>query len=229
MFSENNIPACIGVVLDGNRRWAKERNLPSHEGHREGFENLKRLVDWTKEVGIAHMAVYVFSTENWKRSTEEVGYLMDMMRTQLKKKFEELKGDDVAIRFIGDLSLFDDDIQKLISNLHDANPEQSKHHVWIAASYGGRSEIVSAVNRLLVSGVEKVTEEDFANALWTKGMPDPDIIIRTGGNRRLSNFLTWASVYSELFFVDTFWPAFTKEQFLEILREYEERKRNFGK
>jgi len=229
MSVEKSTPECVGVILDGNRRWAKEQGLSSYEGHKEGFENLKRLAEWAKEEGVPHLAVYIFSTENWKRTKEEVGYLMNMMRTQLKKQFTELKGEDVAVHFVGDLTLFDADIQELIREMHEANPKNPKRHLWLAASYGGRAEIVSAVNTLLESGAQKVTEEDFERVLWTSGMPDPDIIIRTGGDKRLSNFLTWASVYSELFFVDTFWPAFSREQFLGILKEYDERKRNFGK
>jgi undecaprenyl diphosphate synthase len=227
-MSSNSI-SCIGVILDGNRRWAKERNLPTLKGHTQGFENLKNLVQWAQEAEIPHLVVYAFSTENWKRGEEEVGYLMNMIRTQLTKQFSELRNEQTAVHVVGDVSLFPNDIQELIHKLHAENSPQAQYHVWIAASYGGRAEIVSAVNKLLEKKNVSVTEEEFAQALWTAGMPDPDVIIRTGGDRRLSNFVTWASVYSELFFVDTFWPSFSKEQFLQILEEYAVRKRNYGK
>lgn len=229
MSSENTIPACVGVILDGNRRWAKERNLHTLEGHKKGYENLRELTDWTREAGILHLVVYAFSTENWKRTADEVGYLMDMLRTELMKRFSELRKDDTAVHMVGDIGMLPADIQKLVQELHDSNDPDATYHVWVAMSYGGRAEIVSAVNMLLEKGVTHVSEEEFASSLWTAGMPDPDLIIRTGGNRRLSNFLTWASVYSELFFVDTFWPAFTKEEYFHILETFANRGRNFGK
>jgi undecaprenyl diphosphate synthase len=229
MSSENTTPTCVGVILDGNRRWAKERNLHTLEGHKKGYENLRELAEWTREAGIPHLVVYAFSTENWKRTAEEVGYLMDMMRTELMKRFSELRNEDTAVHVVGDMSMLPADIQDLVQELHKANAADAPYHVWVAVSYGGRAEIVSAVNALLAEGVTQVSEEEFASTLWTAGMPDPDLIIRTGGNHRLSNFLTWASVYAELFFVDTFWPAFTKEEYLHILETFAIRGRNFGK
>jgi len=222
------VPACVGVILDGNRRWAKEQGLPFFEGHTQGYKNLKKLTEWCKEENIKHVVVYAFSTENWKRTEEEVGHLMNLLRSELAKYFDGLRNDEVAVQMVGNLDMLSQDIRELVQKLHETNPKNPKYHVWIAVSYGGRAEIVSAVNKLLKEGKREVDEEVFARALWTSGMPDPDIIIRTGGDRRLSNFLTWASVYSELFFVDTFWPAFTKEEFQEILQTFANRKRRYG-
>ncbi|KKS83462.1 MAG: Isoprenyl transferase [Parcubacteria group bacterium GW2011_GWA2_43_11] len=195
MDSETFIPTCVGFILDGNRRWAKERNLPTLEGHTEGYKRLKETVIWCHEAGVQHVVAYVFSTE----------------------------------------------IQELIEEVHDTNPRDPEFTLWLAASYGGRSEILAGVNKLLTQraqepcasagaeGKEQVTEEEFTHALWTSDMPDPDIIVRTGGQKRLSNFLAWSSGYSELFFLDTYWPAFSKEDLLLILKDFASRKRNFGK
>lgn len=228
MVEEKNIPTCVGFILDGNRRWAKERGLPTIEGHKKGYEKLKETVSWCKDEGIQHAVVYAFSTENWNRSEEEVGYLMDLMRLVLKTELHEIREDGSAIHLIGDTSLFPEDIQGLVQDMHASNPDTAQRHVWIAASYGGRAEILAGVNKLLKEGKQEVTEEEFLNSLWTHDMPDPEIIIRTGGNKRLSNFLTWSSVYSELFFLDTFWPDFSKEELTSILEEFSTKKPNFG-
>lgn len=228
MEDKKNI-ACIGFILDGNRRWARERGLPTLEGHREGYGRLKEVLKWCREAGIEHVAAYVFSTENWNRTKEEVSYLMDLIRTILIDDLSSIRGEDVAIHVVGDVKLFSDDIQEAIQNMHETNPKYAKQHVWLAASYGGRREIVAGVNELLKEGTKEVTEDNFKKMLWTKDMPDPDIIVRTGGERRLSNFLTWGGVYSELFFVDAYWPAFSKEDFDAVIEEYHERERRHGK
>jgi len=229
MSEKENTISCIGMIMDGNRRWAKECGVPKLKGHEKGYKKLKEATKWCREEGVQHLVVYAFSTENWNRGEDEVGYLMEMMRKLLKDDIETLREKDSAIHIVGDLVRFPQDIQKLIEDLHDSNPTDAKYHLWVAASYGGRAEIVAGVNKLVGQGVQEVTEEDFSNALWTAPMPDPEIVIRTGGKRRLSNFLTWGSVYSELFFIDTFWPAFSKEEFQEILNEYRGVGRNFGK
>lgn len=219
----------IGFILDGNRRWAKERNLPTLEGHRKGYENLKDVISWCKDAGIEHVVAYVFSTENWKRSSEEVSYLMDLIRTILVEELSKIRGDEVAVHVAGDVTLFPEDIQNSILEMEDSNPKNAQHHVWLAASYGGRPEIVAGVNALLSQGVKSVTAEEFAKVLWTGGLPDPDIIVRTGGEKRLSNFLAWSGVYSELFFLDVYWPAFSKKDFEAVLAEFRERDRRHGK
>jgi len=221
--------SCVGMIMDGNRRWAKKQGLSSIQGHKAGYENLKRVTQWCREEEVAHLVVYAFSTENWNRAKEEVDYLMEMMRFLLKDEIYELREDDVAVHIIGQISLFPEDVQKLTEEMHASNPNDAKYHLWIAASYGGRAEIVAGVNSLLQEGEAVVTEELFAKSLWTADMPDPEIVIRTGGEKRLSNFLSWSCAYSELFFIDTFWPAFSKEEFVEILEKYRNRKRNFGK
>ena len=229
MSDTNNTLSCVGMVMDGNRRWAREQGVPKLEGHRKGYKKLQEVVDWCKDEGVQHLVVYALSTENWNRGEDEVGYLMDMMRKLLKDDIGTLRSSESAIHIVGDLSRFPEDIQGLIKDLHDSNPPEAKYHVWVAASYGGRAEILAGVNSALQNKTNSVDEEGFKKMLWTADMPDPELILRTGGKKRLSNFLTWSSVYSELFFIDTFWPALTKSEFQEVLDEYRGVGRNFGK
>jgi len=226
--NHTRVPACIGVIMDGNRRWARAQGLPTLEGHRKGYGKLKDLIQWCKEAGITHLVVYALSTENLNRSEEEVAYLLDLFR-EMGKELRAQNDKDVAVRFIGDSARFPHDIQETLNAVHAKNQHEAVHHVWIAAPYGGRAELVHAVNVLAGNGPGPYTEQDVADVLWSSGMPDPDIIIRTGGDHRLSNFLPWQSVYTELFFVDAPWPAFTKEDFFNILNRYAERERRYGK
>ena len=229
MASETYTPTCVGFILDGNRRWAKERNLPTLVGHTKGYEKLKETVEWCHEAGIQHVVAYVFSTENWNRPPQEVAYLLDLTRKLFATEIATIRQPNWAVRALGDLSLYPQNIQDLIQEVHDTNPRDPEFTLWLAASYGGRAEIVAGVNKLLAEGKEHITEDEFSQALWTSDMPNPDAIVRTGGQKRLSNFLAWSSGYSELFFLDTYWPAFSKEDFTLILQEFATRKRNFGK
>lgn len=220
-------PLSIGIIMDGNRRWARARGETHVEGHRAGFEKLKEVVGWCHESGIEHLAVYALSTENWQRPKEEVSFLLDLFRTLLRGEVGKVQKEGVAVHFVGVLERFPDDIQSGIAACEEENPREPQGHLWVCASYGGRAEIVAAANKLCENGQE-ITEETFADAIFTRGMPDPDIIIRPGGEKRLSNFLTWQSVYSELFFLDTHWPDFSKEEFEGILSDYASRQRRRG-
>lgn len=220
-------PNAVGVIMDGNRRWAKQRDMPTVEGHRAGYARLKEVLEWCKEDGVHDLAVYAFSTENWHRAEEEVGGLMRLMRYVLEHELSELRSHDVAVHVVGDLARFPDDLQQSIARLHETNSPDAQYRLWVCASYGGRAEIVHAAAKLLEAGGDG-TEARFAEALWSAGMPDPDIVIRTGGQQRLSNFLPWQSVYSELFFLDTLWPDFSREEWGGVLAAYAARKRNFG-
>lgn len=226
---------CLGFIMDGNRRWAREQDLSTFEGHKRGGEVLGESIDWVREAGIAHVVYYAFSTENWKRSEEEVSYLMDLFQEWLKNIEKKITADKRAgqsvarVRIVGRREDFREDIQKQMDSLERASEdgEGAQTTVWIALSYGGRAEIVEAVNQAVRTGKE-VDVDSFERLLWTADMPDPDIIIRTGGEQRLSNFLTWKSVYSELLFLDKHWPALTKADFNGILSEYEKRERRRG-
>ena len=214
--------------MDGNRRYAKERNLSSLQGHRAGYEKLKEFLKWNEDLGVKCVMVYAFSSENWKRSEEEVSYLMDLFREALRN-VEEYHNRG-ALRVLGDISRLPEDIQKLIKDAESRTAGKDGLTLGLAVSYGGRDEILRAVKDILKekAAPEEVTEDFFSNHLSTRGLPDPDMIIRTSGEQRLSGFLPWQSVYSEFFFPKTHWPALTKEEFLAMIDTYGQRHRRFG-
>jgi undecaprenyl diphosphate synthase len=221
-------PKCIGFIMDGNRRFARDKSLPTFEGHSKGLEAMKDCISWGKEKGIEHLVFYAFSTENWKRSSEEVDYLMTIMEKALRSVIDSSPEERSRVRVIGQLNDLPEKLQKMIKQVEEETREEDEPTVWVALSYGGRAEIVEAVNRSIAIG-ESVEEASFKSHFPSSELPDPDIIVRTGGEKRLSNFLTWQSVYSELVFIDTYWPAMTREDFDAILGEYEKRQRRFGK
>jgi len=231
-IENKDLPECIGFIMDGNRRWARERKFDTLEGHKIGLQNVfMGMIDTVRNLNIRHAVFYAFSTENWNRSENEVSYLMKLFQktlNELRKKAEETKKEGVRIRVVGDKSRFSDTIQNLMEQLEEKTETETKTTVWIALSYGGRAEIVSATNRAVEKG-EKVDEKTFKELMWTAEMPDPDIIIRTGGDRRISDFLLWQMAYSEFFFTDTLWPDFGEEEFKSMLSEYEGRQRRKGK
>lgn len=223
------VPQCIAIIMDGNRRYAKERGLPSFEGHRAGYEKIRQVMDWAREWGVANVIVFAFSTENWNRAQEEVGYLMKLFRTMISEVVKDALRDGVRLRFIGQRGRFEDDMQRSMDEAEKKTAHFTRQTLAIALSYGGRAEIVDAVRRIPLDEIATMTEEKFASYLWTHDIPDPDIIIRASGEQRLSGFLTWQSVYSELFFTKTYWPAFTREEFDAIIDEYSHRERRLGK
>lgn len=228
-------PKCVAIIMDGNRRWAKERNLPSLEGHRVGYNKIKEVAEWFIKEEVPNLIMYAFSIENWNRSPREVSYLMGLMKLMLDKELHTLSDRGIRVSFIGDLSLVPDDIRELISKTKNQDIQLEKLHLVIAFSYGGRREILSAVKEIYktkdINEIKALSEEDFSKFLLTNsiGVPDPDLIIRTSGEMRLSNFLTWQSVYSELFFTKTYWPDFNYEEFKKILEEFSLRERRLGK
>lgn len=225
----SKVPQCLGIIIDGNRRWARERGLPTLEGHRLGLEKVSEVMRWAQSAGIGHVIIYAFSTENWNRSPEEVNYLMNLFRTELLGQVKRWQAEKIRLRFIGSRERLDGDIQRGMEKAERDTAEASIITLVLAVSYGGRPEIVAAVNKLIQSGTKDAISEDlFAQNLWTVGIPDPDLIIRTAGEQRLSNFLTWQSVYSELFFIKTYWPDFSEAEFKQILAEYAGRERRFG-
>lgn len=218
------------MIMDGNRRWAKAHGLRREEGHLRGYERVKQFVHWAHQFGIKHVVVYGLSTENWKRSPEEVGYLLVLLRRLVSEGVKDMP-DVGTVHFIGERYMFPKDIQRSMVRTE----RDRKHHtgitLWLALSYGGRAEIVAAVNKLLRSARARsktITEKDVRRAMCSAHMPDPDLIIRTSGEMRLSNFLTWQSAYSELFFTPTYWPDFSKKEFAGILKVYAKRQRRYG-
>ena len=225
---ESHTPTCIGMIMDGNRRWAREHELSALEGHTKGLGNFDNVARWVRDLGVKHLVVYALSTENWNRSEEEVAHLMDVFRSAMKDAFERIKEEEGRLHFVGDIARFPEDIQEDMRSLERETASHDAFHVWVCASYGGRLEITDAAQRLSAAGKE-ITQESLQEALWSSGMPDPDIVIRTGGEQRLSNFLLWQSAYSELFFTDTYWPAFTQEELVSIIDAYLRRERRYGK
>ena len=223
-----NKPTCIGFIMDGNRRYAREHNLPTLEGHKKGLEEVfLNVVRYVRDAQIPHAVFYAFSTENWNRAREEVDYLMELFSSVLDRMSEEIDEKKVRIRFIGRLTDFSVEIQQKMHEVEERSAQYIDTTIWLALSYGGRAEILDAVNNAVEKG-GKVTEEMFSNMLWTSKMPGPAIIVRTGGEKRLSNFLPWQSVYSELHFIEKHWPALTEEDFKDILVTYDKRTRRHG-
>lgn len=234
--TEKKMPAHIGFIMDGNGRWAQAKGLPRQKGHVKGVETAERVIDYICEKGIRCATFYTFSTENWSRPKVEVDTILSLLSTYLDRLYdkylaEKEKYSHIEFRFIGDLSAFSDAIREKIQRLHDLAKSQDEIYttVNIAINYGGRSEIVNAVNRFIKENPDKtVTEEDISSYIYTSGLPDPDLIVRTAGEYRLSNFLTWQSVYSEYYATDVLWPDFTEEDIENAIEYYGSRKRKFG-
>lgn len=224
-----NGPRAIGIIMDGNRRWAKGRGLPTLEGHRKGLEKVRAATRWAFDAGVEEVTIYAFSTENWNRSKEEVEYLMKLFEDAFTNQFAEIIKEGGRIRFIGQRERMSEKLQTLMQDAEEQSEDNDKGTLVIALSYGGQAEILSAANALLAEGKEQITETELRSRMWSAGLLDPDLIIRTGGEKRLSNFLTWQSAYSELFFTDTMWPDFSEQEFMAILVEFSSRERRHGK
>lgn len=223
-----NIPSHLGIILDGNRRWAKERGLPSFEGHRKGAKVVKRVVEWAINRGIKTLTLYVFSTENWKRPEREVGFLMNLGKKMLHREFKKLGNEGIKIRFIGDKKKLPEGLQKKIEETEKLTENNKKMLLNIALSYGGRAEIVEALKNIVAKKIppEKISEKVIKENLWTS---DLDLIIRTGKVQRISNFLIWQAAYSELYFSPKYWPDFTEKDLDKALKDYGDRQRRFGR
>lgn len=226
---EKKIPKCIGIIMDGNRRWAKEEGIAIFDGYKIGYEKMKEVIKWAKEAEVKNLIFFAFSTENWNRPKKEIMYLMDLFENALVNELDEVKKENIRMKFIGQKECFSDKLQGMMEKVEEDTKNNTEGTIVLATSYGGRPEILYAVNKAIAQGKKNITEEEFSKMLWTEDMPDPDIIIRTSGEKRLSGFLPWQGVYSELFFIDTHWPAFSKEEFLTILDEYSNRERRRGK
>lgn len=227
------VPNHIAIILDGNGRWAKKRGMPRSFGHVKGCENLEDICEVAKELGVKYLTVYAFSTENWKRSKEEVDGLMKLFRNYLKKCIKISQKNNMRVKVIGDITAFDSDIQESIKKLEDFSKDFTDLHFQIALNYGSRDEITRAVNRMLEDQkAEKletpVSEDMISDYLDTAGIPDPDLMIRTSGELRLSNYLLWQLAYSEFYFTDVPWPDFKKEELIKAIEKYNERDRRYG-
>jgi undecaprenyl diphosphate synthase len=224
------VPRHVAIIMDGNGRWARQRGLPRLAGHRAGTENVRRIAEACREHGVRILTLYAFSTENWKRPEEEVGGLMSLLSQVIERELDSLQQHGVRLRHLGALEDLPEKLQDKIRDAVDATAKNDKWYINIAINYGGRREILEAVRRMMREGVdpEDVTEEAFSGYLYTAGLPDPDLVIRTAGEMRLSNFLIWQSAYAEYFSTPTYWPDFGPEEFGEALAAYARRTRKFG-
>lgn len=230
----DNIPNHIGIIMDGNGRWAKKRLQPRVMGHKAGMDALQKVTIEASQLGVKVLTVYAFSTENWKRTEEEVGALMFLLKWYLNDLLNSSDLDNVKINVLGDITRLDPGIQKLILKLEDKTKDYTGLKLNIAFNYGGRDEITRAVKSIATSvknneiSVEDINEDLISNNIYTAGMPDPDLLIRPGGEKRISNFLPWQLSYTEFIFTDKYWPDFNRDDLDEAILEYERRNRKFG-
>ena len=223
------LPVHIGIIMDGNGRWAKQRNLPRTNGHKEGLTVAKNSVREAAALGVKYVTLYTFSTENWKRAQEEVGFLMNLIRNHLRAEFEFYKENGIRIQHIGDLDGLPQDVQQEIKNAIAETAHFEGTTVILAINYGARNEIYRGIKKLAVSGnLDSFTESDFNKYLDVPQMPDVDLLIRTGGELRLSNFLLWQAAYAELVFTDTLWPDYNIDEFKKHIELFQKRTRRFG-
>jgi len=231
----NNLPRHVAIIMDGNGRWARQRGKPRIMGHRAGVESVREIVRTAREIGISVLTLYAFSTENWQRPPVEVQALMGLLKSFLESELANLARNNVCLRCSGQQERFPVEIQTLLRRVVLETAENNGLVLNLALSYGGRSEIIQAVQAIAHKCClgefrpQEISSEIFADHLYTRGLPDPDLLIRTGGESRLSNFLLWQTSYSELHFTETLWPDFRKEGFLHAIADYQKRQRRFGK
>lgn len=229
-----NIPKHIAIILDGNGRWAKKKGMPRNYGHVQGSKNVEKICEEAYNLGVKYLTVYAFSTENWKRPKDEVDALMGLLKNYMKTCLKRAKKNNMCVRVIGDKTALAPDIQERIAELEEATKENDGLHFQIALNYGSRDEMVRAIKKVCKDFKEGIITEDeldealFSNYLDTKGIPDPDLMIRTSGEQRLSNYLMWQLAYSEFYFTDVLWPDFTKEELIKAIEFYNGRDRRFG-
>ena len=229
-----NVPQHVAIILDGNGRWAKSKGMPRNYGHVQGSKNVERICEEAWRLGIKYLTVYAFSTENWNRPQDEVDALMNLLRRYMKTCLTTAAKNDMKVRVIGDITRLDKDIRSRILELEEATKNNGGLNFQIAINYGSRDEIVRGIRRLAQDCVDnkqdpaEITEAVIERYLDTHGIPDPDLLIRTSGEQRLSNFLLWQLAYTEFYFTDVHWPAFTKEELIKAIEQYNKRDRRFG-
>ncbi len=234
VIDSENIPKHVAIIMDGNGRWAKKRFLPRKAGHKAGADALEGIIDAAKKIGIKHLTVYAFSTENWKRSQEEIDGIMDLLRSYVKKYTERAKKDNVKMDAIGDITRLAPDIQESIKNLEEATKDKDALNLHIALNYGGRDDIKRCVKKICKDiengklSYDNIDEDVISKNLDTANIPDPELVIRTSGEERISNFLLWQIAYSEFCFSDKLWPDFKEEDLFEAVYNYQNRNRRFG-
>ena len=224
----SKLPKHIAIIMDGNGRWAKKRFLPRIIGHTNGVKTVKNIVECARKLNIRVLTLYAFSTENWIRPQEEISGLMNLLKSYLKSELETMLTNKIAFRVIGDISKFSKDLQDEILNVTNKTKDNKEMVLNIALNYGARQEILRAFKLLQEKGIINPNEQDISDNLYTGSLPDPDLLIRTSGEMRISNFLLWQIAYSEIYVTDVLWPDFTEEEFYKAIIEYQKRERRFG-
>ena len=227
-IDSSKLPKHIAIIMDGNGRWAKKKFLPRIIGHTNGVKTVKEIVQCARELNIKVLTLYAFSTENWIRPKDEVTGIMNLLKTHLKSELETMLSNKISFNVLGDISKFSKDLQDEIINVMEKTKNNKEMTLNVALNYGARQELVRAFKLLQEKKVTDITEQDITDNLYTKGMPDPDLLIRTSGEMRISNFLLWQIAYSEIYITDVLWPDFTKEEFYKAIIEYQKRERRFG-
>lgn len=233
-MDKTNIPNHVAIIMDGNRRWAKEKGIDYRLGHKEGAKTLEKVVRYSKKVGIKYITVYAFSTENWKRSEEEVGALMLLLKTYLDDYGKRADSENIKVKVLGDISALSEGLQKSIRKCEDRTRDNDGITFCIGINYGGRDEIIHAIKNIATDvkngkiNIDDIDETIVSNNLYTANIPDPDLVIRTSGELRTSNFLPWQIVYSEFLFLDKYWPDFSEEDIDNAILVYQKRNRKFG-
>lgn len=233
-MNTENMPKHIAIIMDGNRRWARERNLDIKQGHKEGAKTLEKIVRYANKIGLQYITVYAFSTENWKRTQEEVGALMLLLQTYLDDYSKRADTENIRVKILGDISALSEGMQKSIIKCMERTKDNTGVTFNIALNYGGRDELIKATRKIAEKvkanelQIEEITEDTISNALYTEGQPDPDLLIRTSGELRTSGFLPWQIVYSEFLFLDKNWPDFTEQDLDYAIEIYQNRNRKFG-
>lgn len=233
-FKEEDMPKHIAIIMDGNRRWAKKQGKPASYGHKEGAKTLEKIVRYANKIGLKYITVYAFSTENWKRAEDEVKALMLLLQNYLDDYSKRADTENIRVKILGDITALSDGMQKSIKKCMERTKDNTGVTFNIALNYGGRDEIIKAIKKIAEDvkenklDINNITEEVVSNNLYTNGQPDPDLLIRTSGELRLSNFLPWQLVYSEFLFIDKNWPDFEEEDLDNAIIEYQKRTRKFG-
>ncbi len=233
-FNKEYMPKHIAIIMDGNRRWAKSKGKPVSFGHKEGAKTLENIVRYANKIGLEYITVYAFSTENWKRAEDEIKALMMLLQNYLDEYAKRADTENIKVKILGDISALSEGMQKSINKCMERTKDNTGVTFNIALNYGGRDEILKAIKQIAKEvkedklKIEEITEDKVSNSLYTKGEPDPDLLIRTSGELRLSNFLPWQLVYSEFLFIDKNWPDFNEEDLDNAIIEYQKRTRKFG-
>lgn len=234
VLDETNLPRHIAIIMDGNGRWAQRRHMPRSGGHAAGAETFRAIATCAKDLGVRYLTVYALSTENWKRPREEIDAIMGLLRSYLQEALRDMEKNKLRMAFFGDLTLLDPELQELCRQVEERSGQYQECQVNICLNYGGRDEMLRAARAYAAdcaagrADPQRLTEADFSQYLYTKGVPDPDLIIRPSGEQRLSNFLLWQAAYAEFYFTDICWPDFKREDLVDAIYAYQLRSRRFG-